>query len=72
MDVANVNEPFAVTVRLSLALSCKTSPVLPASKPVTEPLIVKGPVPPEEPPKPELAPPILQPVTSVTIINKVA
>jgi len=31
----------------------------------------EGPVPPEEPPKPS-SPPILQPVTRVTIINKVA
>ena len=43
MAVLNVNVPFPLIVRLSMALSCRTSPVLPLARPVTTPPIVKGP-----------------------------
>src|SRR5882672_1200731 len=43
MAVFNVNVPFPLIVRLSMALSCMTRPVLPLVRPVTTPPIVKGP-----------------------------
>ena len=43
MAVLNVNAPFPVIVRLSVALSCRTRPVLPLAKPVSVTLMVKGP-----------------------------
>ena len=44
MAILNVNVPFPVIVRLSMALSCRTKPVLPVARPVTTPPMVKGPV----------------------------
>src|SRR5882762_204522 len=43
MAVLNVNVPFPLIVRLSMALSCMTRPVLPLARPVTTPPMVKGP-----------------------------
>src|SRR5260370_9535584 len=69
MVVLNVNEPFAVIVRLSAPLSCRTSPV-PVS-PVTVPPMVKGPPP---PPQLTVQPPVplawLQPARIIKLINR--
>ena len=41
---ANAKVPFEASESVSVALSCRTSPVLPLARPVTTPLILKGPV----------------------------
>src|SRR6267154_2988144 len=70
MAVLNVNVPFPVIVRLSMALSCMTRPLLPLAKPVTTPPILKGPV---LEPGPGLEPEAgflkLQPTRSAEVIN---
>jgi len=70
MAVLNVNGPFPEIVRLSVALSCRTRPLLPLVKPETVPPIVKGPVLEPGPgfePEPDLLK--LQPTRSAEVIN---
>src|SRR6266550_6034344 len=70
MAVLNVNGPFPEIVRLSVALSCRTRPLLPLVKPETVPPIVKGPVLEPGPgfePEPDFLK--LQPTRSAEVIN---
>jgi hypothetical protein len=70
MEVLNVNGPFPAIVRLSVALSCRTRPLLPLIRPETAPPIVKGP--PTGPGPGFVLEPVflkLQPTRSAEVIN---
>src|ERR1700680_1102152 len=70
MDVLNVNAPFPLIVRLSVALFIRARPVLPLTRPLTVPPTVKGPaLEPEPPLEVESVFRKLHPANNIGVIN---